>query len=137
MTSIPSISQYMTLAPKTIAYDQTLEEASEYMRKLHVRHLPVTKGGRPIGIVSDRDISLLLSFRDLGTLSMKVENALTPNPYFTTPNASLGKVAEHMANEKFGCVLVMEQNRLVGIFTTIDALKALADVFRFTNSIQP
>lgn len=115
MNTLPSVGQYMTLAPKTIAYDQTLEEASEYMRKLHVRHLPVIKGGRPIGIVSDRDINLVLAIRDLEGLSMNVECVLTPNPFFTTPEASLGEVALHMADEKFGCVLVMDQARLVGI----------------------
>jgi len=120
----------MTLAPKTISYDQTLEEAGDYMRKLHLRHLPVTKGGRLIGMISDRDIQLMLAVQDLGALALRVETVFTPNPHFVNPETSIAEVANHMAQEKSGCVLVMDQNRLVGIFTTLDALKALADVFR-------
>ena len=130
MLPIPKISQYMTPAPKTIRADQTLEQASDYMRKLRVRHLPVTKLGKPVGMLSDRDISLAMNFANLDALSMKVESALTPDPFITSPNEPISKVAEHMVQNKYGCVLVMEQGLLVGIFTTVDAMRALADVFR-------
>lgn len=130
MNPLPTVGQYMTLAPKTISYDQTIEKASEYMRKLHVRHLPVAKGGRLIGTISDRDINLLLTFQDRKALTMTVESVLTPHPFFTTPDTSLDEIARRMVEEKCGCVLVMELSRLVGIFTAGDALKALADVYR-------
>jgi acetoin utilization protein AcuB len=131
---IPNIRQYMTPTPKTIAYDQTLEVAGEYMRKLHLRHLPVTRGGRPIGIVTDRDIRLILSVPSLGVLSTKVEAALTASPCFVSPDTSLTEAASHMVESRFGCVLVMDQNRLVGIFTATDALRALSDTFRRLSS---
>ncbi len=130
MMPIPKISQYMTPAPKTIDADETLEKAGEYMRKLRVRHLPVTKNGKPIGMLSNRDISLAVSIANLDGLSMKVERFLTPNPYLTSPEEPINTVAEHMLEEKYGCVLVMEHGLLVGIFTTIDALRAIADIFR-------
>jgi CBS domain-containing protein len=125
----------MTLAPKTIAYDQTLAEASEYMRKLHVRYLPVTRAGRPVGIVSDRDIRLILSISKAGGLSTKVGAALTANPCFVSPETTLAVVLRHMVDAQFGCVLVMDQNRPVGIFTPMDALRALSDFFRQSDSL--
>ncbi len=139
MKDIPRISEYMTPAPRTIDVDQTMEQASDYMRKLHVRHLPVLKGGQPIGIVTDRDINLARAFANHAPLNMKVEAALTPNPYITSPLEMVSVVVEQMVNEKFGCVLVMEYDKLVGIFTTIDALRALSDIFRelAPNAVDP
>jgi len=130
MRPIPILRQYMTLAPKTIGSDQTLEQAAEYMRKLHVRHLPVIKGGKPIGIVTDRDIFLVLSFQNPNSRSMKVETALTPNPFIVGPDASLVDVVDQMVDQKYGSVLIMDEGKLTGIFTALDALRALSDVFR-------
>lgn len=129
MQEVP-ISRYMTLTPKTINHDQTLEQAAEYMRKLHVRHLPVTKHGHLLGVVSDRDIKLMFAFRELGALNTPIETVVTPNPYVVESTTLLSEVAQHMADEKYGCVLVMEDSRLIGIFTAVDALRALSDVFR-------
>lgn len=100
------------------------------MRKLHVRHLPVVRAGRPVGVVTDRDMFLVLTFNTLRALSMKVEAALTPDPFFTGPDASIAEVALQMVDRKYGSVLVMENGKLIGIFTSLDALRALADVFR-------
>ena len=124
------ISNYMTLAPKVINHDKTLLEASEYMRKLHVRHLPVQKAGKIVGIVSDRDIKLALTLKDQSALGDKVEVALTPNPFFVEPRARVSDVCRIMADDKYGCILVLERGQLVGIFTVVDALRALVDVFR-------
>jgi acetoin utilization protein AcuB len=125
-----TVQKYMTMAPKTIGFDQSLETASEYMRKLHVRHLPVLKGGQLIGIVSERDIQLVLTFATKDALSLSVEEALTPDPYFTTVDAPLADVAGVMASKKYGCALVMDGKHVVGIFTAVDALKALSSVLQ-------
>lgn len=130
------IRKYMTLAPKVIGYDQTLGQASDYMRKLHVHHLPVSKAGKLIGVVSDRDINLALYFRSQDALQMTVSETLTEKPFFATSDMSVQEVAAQMISERYGCVLVMEHGRLVGIFTCIDALKALADSFK-THAQKP
>lgn len=130
MKSMPTIQKFMSFVPKTIGFDQSLEQASEFMRKLHVRHLPVLKGGKLVGIVTDRDINLVLTFKDVDALTMKVEEALTPDPYFTTPDAPLDEVAAYMAEKKYGCALVMDNGKLVGIFTVVDALRALSELLK-------
>lgn len=118
----------MTYTPKSIGFDQTLSQASEFMRKLHLRHLPVLKGGELVGILTDRDIKLAMSFKDVDSNSMTVEEALTPDPYFTSPTAPLNEVVANMAEHKYGCALVVDHGKLVGIFTETDAYKALAEL---------
>jgi acetoin utilization protein AcuB len=128
MKSIPAVQKYMTFVPKSIGHDQTLAQANEFMKKLHIRHLPVLKGGEIVGILSDRDIKFISSFKDIDPNTLKVEDAYTSNPYITKPDAPLNEVAAMMAERKYGCALVVDNGRLVGIFTEIDAYKALSEL---------
>lgn len=128
MKAIPKIQKYMTYVPKSIGYDQTLAQASDFMRKLHIRHLPVLKGGQIVGVLSDRDIKFIASFKDVDLETLKVEEACTAEPYCTTPNAPIDEVAAVMAEKKYGCALVVDNSKLVGIFTEVDAYKALSDL---------
>jgi CBS domain-containing protein len=48
---------YMTKAPITIYFDESLEKAIQIMKEKNIRHLPVVnKEGKLIGMISSRDI---------------------------------------------------------------------------------
>jgi len=53
------VSDYMTHDPKTIEAGKRAAEAAAIMIKHHVRHIPVTEGGRVIGFLSARDLLAL------------------------------------------------------------------------------
>jgi acetoin utilization protein AcuB len=124
------IRDYMTPTPKTIGFDQPLEAASVSMRKLNVRHLPVLKAGKLVGIVSERDVNLLLTFASQDALKLPVEEAMSTDPYITSADRPLSEVAKTMAEKKFGSALVMDGEKVIGIFTAIDALNALSYVLQ-------
>jgi len=128
MKAIPSISKYMTMLPHTIGADQTLEKASHMMNEFRVRHLPVLEAGELVGILSERDIHLVESFKDVDPKKVTVAEAYTPEPYITSPASSLADVCEQMATKKYGCALVCDNKKLVGIFTWVDALSALNEL---------
>lgn len=46
------VEDIMTPEPRTIAEDQTLEGVVDVMERHHVKRLPVTRGGRVVGIIS-------------------------------------------------------------------------------------
>ncbi|NCN95286.1 MAG: CBS domain-containing protein [Bdellovibrionales bacterium] len=128
MKAIPNISKYMTELPHTIGSEQTLSKASTMMREYNVRHLPVLHGGKLMGILSDRDIKLVETFKDVDPEKVLVEEAYSPDPYVASPTSLLSEVCEQMASKKYGCALVVDNHKLVGIFTWIDALKALSSL---------
>lgn len=128
MKAIPTVQKYMTYLPHSIGDEQTIEKAEQMMRTYKVRHLPVLHGGKIVGILTDRDIKLVSSFRDVDVQKMKVSEAFTPEPYITSPKSLLSEVAAQMAEKKFGCAIVADNNELVGIFTEVDAMKALSDL---------
>jgi CBS domain-containing protein len=50
------IAHWMSPAPRTIEPTAALEEARDVMDQAHIRHLPVTEGGRLVGMLSMRDL---------------------------------------------------------------------------------
>jgi acetoin utilization protein AcuB len=124
----PTIHDYMTASPLTIGVDQTLAQAHLMMRSHGIRHLPVLSGGKLEGILSDRDISLVEALRDVDPAKVKVEEAMTPILYTVSPDAALEEVAARMAEHKYGSALVVKDGKVVGVFTAVDALRALSEL---------
>jgi acetoin utilization protein AcuB len=120
------IRQYMSLAPHTIGKDQTLETASALMREHRVRHLPVLDGGRLLGILSQRDVLMLETLADVLPSEVTVEEAMTPEPFTVEADTALADVVRVMSAHRYGAALVADRGRVVGIFTTVDALDVLS-----------
>jgi acetoin utilization protein AcuB len=115
----------MTPAPFTIGKDQSLTTAFRLMREHHIRHLPVLEEGKLVGLVSIGDLRLMETLQDVRDDDVTVEEAMSQDPFAVGPATSLKKVAETMVAKKYGSAVVVENNKVVGVFTTIDALRAL------------
>lgn len=128
MKAIPTIQRYMTTAPHTIGASQTLTTASEMMREQGIRHLPVLQDKKLVGIVSERDVALISSLAGVDPGKVLVEDAMTQDVLSVAPDAPLDEVATMMAERKAGSVVIEQNGHVVGIFTTVDAMTALADL---------
>lgn len=123
----PAIRRYMTPTPHCIGHDQPLALAQERMRTFGVRHLPVLDGGKLAGLLSQRDALFIETLRDVDPAQVPVEEAMSTDVYVVSPDAAVAEVASEMIARKCGCAVVTEGTHIVGIFTTIDALRALID----------
>ena len=121
-----TIRDVMTESPHTIGKAQTLDKASHVMREQGIRHLPVLDGGELLGILSNRDVYLIETLQDVDPERVTVEEAMSAEPYAVAPDAPLRDVVAEMAEHKYGAAVVMEGRKVIGIFTTIDALRVLA-----------
>jgi CBS domain-containing protein len=50
------VSDYMTPAPEVLRPDSELADATHRMLELGIRHLPIVRGGRLVGVLSIRDL---------------------------------------------------------------------------------
>lgn len=126
----PTVQHYMTTAPHSIGVDQPLSRAHSMMREHHIRHLPVLSGGRLVGVLSERDLHLLETLAGVDPQQVAVEEAMSTVVYAVPPDTPLDEVAAEMAEHRYGCVVVMDRERLAGVFTTIDLARALVSVLR-------
>lgn len=115
----------MTSAPCTVETSVSLAQAHVLMRQHRCRHLPVLRQGALVGIVSERDLYLVETLAGANENLDQVADAMTPYVYTTTPDAKLRDVARVMAAEKYGCAVVLEGQKVVGVFTATDAFRHL------------
>jgi len=95
------------------------------MRDKHVRHLPVLDGGRVVGILSQRDVLIIESLPGVNPDEVQVEEAMVQDVFMVRPDTPVGEAIETMIGRKLGSAIVTEDERVLGVFTTIDALRAL------------
>jgi acetoin utilization protein AcuB len=124
------VSRYMTPSPHSIGAEQSLSRARIVMLEHGIRHLPVLHGGELVGIVSDRDLHLVESLDGVDPRLVTVSDAMSQETYVVTADAPLAEVARRMAEKKYGSAIVLKDGKVVGIFTTVDACRALADRLR-------
>ena len=115
----------MTPGPITIARNRSLTAARHLMLDEGVRHLPVLEGGRVVGLLSERDLLLIESLPGVNPTDVRVDEAMVEDVFTVPPDAPVGAVAETMGARKLGSAIVVEDGQVVGVFTTIDALRAL------------
>lgn len=128
---MPMLARYMTRNPQTIARSATMAEAHHVMRQHQIRHLPVVDGARVVGIVSMHDLHLLETLPGVSPDEVAVEDAMSSDVYIASARDELPDVVDRMASAKIGSAVVLDADGgLVGIFTTIDALHALAEILR-------
>jgi acetoin utilization protein AcuB len=125
---IPTIQKYMTTTPHSIGVEQTLSVAHTMMREHKIRHLPVLHGGKLLGILTERDLRLVESLAGVDPTKVKVEDAMSTVVYSVSPETPLDEVVGTMGEHKYGSAVVMQNEKVVGIFTTVDVCRALAEL---------
>jgi len=119
------IKNFMTRSPHAIGHDQSLKLANERMHHYGLRQLPVLDGGVLVGVLSERDIALIAAISPHQVEHTSVEDAMSTEPYAVEPNTDAEVVTAHMAEHKHGCAVVMEGHKVIGVFTSNDALSLL------------
>ena len=122
-----TLERYMTRHPHTIRIDEKLDTARKLMTSLGVRHLPVLEAGKLVGVVSDRDLKSA-STSETASKKKLVSDVFIEEPFSIDIDTSLFVVARTMADKKIGSAIVLEDGKVAGIFTAVDACRALAEV---------
>jgi CBS domain-containing protein len=123
----------MTKVPVTIPSDLSLADALERMREHEIRHLPVLDADRLAGIVSERDLAIVGGAPGVKPHKMTIGEAMrgpgfaqmSDHPFTCAPQDLLKSVTQTMLEHKFGSVVVIVDDAVVGMYTTTDALREL------------
>ena len=127
------VRDFMTVAPLSVSPHTPVDEARALMQQHHIRHLPVLKGGRLVGMVSDRDVRLVLpspatslSVYEIKYLltRLRVGEIMTYFPVTIGPERSMAAAVKRMLAYKIEAFPVVENDKLVGILTRTNLLQA-------------
>ncbi len=134
------VKDLMTREVLTLAPNTTVREAAEILSTEHVSGAPVVRHGAVIGMISSVDLLEFIAGlpadpeavsggMDHGILDdHTVEEAMTRGPIKTIAlDAPASTAAEMMMAEGIHRLPVLDNNQLVGIISTTDLVKALAD----------
>jgi acetoin utilization protein AcuB len=123
----------------TVQQGDTVEQAQTLMAVKNIRHLPVLEGRKLVGILSERDIrGVLIPHRISGTSkngnafylsrNVKVEEAMTGDPLWVSPDSDIEEAARLLVNNKIGCLPVVDGGTVVGIITDTDILQVFSQI---------
>ena len=104
-------------------------EVFNLMKSKKVRHIPVVEKGEAVGVISDRDVQFINHAGD--AFQLKASDVMTTEPYSVDSLTSIPHVINVMDQKKINSVLIHDENhKIVGIFTSTDALQILADHYK-------
>lgn len=126
MTERPLLD-HITLSAVAIEDDRSIATARSLMAEHGIRHLPVLKGGAVVGEISERDLMVYDRGAPDRAARTPVGHIMVEEPYVVAPDASLAQVAREMMRRKIGSAIVVDRGKLIGMFTTTDALRALVE----------
>ena len=140
MSAQMEVRDLMTTDVVTLTEDETLAHAQRCMARGRIRHLPVVRDGRLVGLVTHRDL-LAASFSIFAEVeaseqrrvftTVRVVEAMHRDVVTVSPGLAVSKAARILLENKYGCLpVVNEQNDLLGIVTE-------ADFLRLTVSLLP
>ncbi|MEO8288236.1 MAG: CBS domain-containing protein [Chloroflexota bacterium] len=110
----------MTKNPETATPGTTVADVARMMRDLDVGIVPVVNGDKLLGVITDRDITIRFTAEGLDPAGTSVDAFVSPNPVVVSPNDSVEKVRELMADKQIRRVLVTEGDNLVGVISIGD-----------------
>ena len=128
--TIPEVmtaADVMTAAPHTCSSFSTVLEAVMIFREQDCGAVPILTDGKPVAILTDRDVSLALSeFADL--VNRPVSDIMSLGIVAVTPDDSLERVCEVLRSQAVRRVLVVDADgQLLGIIGWADMAPILSE----------
>lgn len=127
--TMPQIRSVMTPFPYFVDPAEPVSQVRRLLLHHGIRHLPVVSEGRPLGVVTERDIESALYGMETGRdpEALAVGELGVPPAYVVGMGERLDRVLSEMARRHVDAALVVRDEKLAGIFTTTDACRHFAE----------
>jgi CBS domain-containing protein len=112
----------------TATYDQSVIDVARCMRDRQVGTVIVVDDHRPVGIVTDRDLTVRVLAAGLDPTGTRVSEVMTPSPTTVREDATVVAAVGSMRSGRFRRLPVVGQNgHLLGVVALDDVLLRVAE----------
>ena len=109
----------------TIESVKKAHDAAIILKEKEISFLVVVKEGKPIGIVSERDIVRKIVAENNDAQTTQLETIMSKNFKWVEPNASIESSVQKMLNNNIRRLVVLENENLAGVITQTDLTEFL------------
>jgi CBS domain-containing protein len=124
MSGILLVRDIMARNVKTVRVDDTALEAVTKMNKFHIGSVIVTNNGRPIGIITERNILQRIVEPRLDPAVVAVKDIMSSPLVSVDANAAVEEAAQIMARRRIKKLPVVEKDKLIGVVSTSDIVRS-------------
>ncbi len=123
-----TVGEAMTHDPRTCSPQSSLVEVSLIFRDADCGLVPVTEEGRPLGVVTDRDLALEVAHRDGLLTDVAANDVMSCEVETITPDQPLEKALHRLGQEGIRRLLVVDSDdRLVGVLSWADLIPHVSE----------
>ncbi len=122
------VADVMSKKPITLPESATAKQVASSMSGNDVGSVIITKEGRPVGIITERDLVERLLARGLNPDTTLSKNIMSSPLSVIDPKAEVMEAARKMAKLKMRRLVVMSRGEMVGILTSRDILSTAPEL---------
>jgi CBS domain-containing protein len=124
--------EIMMGSPVTLKPEDSLDLANDVIALGRIRHIPVVKDGRLVGVITERDLIGAAASKIFGLKqasksallkTVKIKDVMKKRVITVAPDTPIKDAVHLMADKKIGCVPVVSDGVVIGLVTTTDVLR--------------
>ena len=120
MAGIVLVRDVMSKDVKVVRPDTSVKEVVATMNKFNIGSIIVVQAGRPVGIITERDILRRIVEPCLAPEILSARQVMTSPVVSISKTVSIDEAAKIMAKKKIKKLPVMEKEKIVGMLTLTD-----------------
>ena len=123
-----NVSEIMTVKIETIGLEDTAQTAAKKMKEKNVSSLVVMDvNNQAVGIVTERDLVSQVCYHEVSSKEYIIRHVMSSPVATIDPDSTVETAASLMQENKVKHLVVVDENKTVGIITTSNFIKYLND----------
>ena len=124
MSGIMIVRDIMARNVKTVRTDDTVLDAVRKMIKFSIGSVIVISAGRPVGIITERNILERIVEPRLDAGAVRVKDVMSSPVISVGSNTAIDEAAKIMSDKSIKTLPVVEREKVIGVVTSSDIVKA-------------
>ena len=120
----------------TIDINETANNAANQMKENDISFLVIMKNGKPAGVVSERDFVQKLCINNQNSSDVKISDIMSYKFRWVNPTTKIEDAIQKMLNNNIRRLLVLDDEKLVGVITQTDLASYLREKLMIDGTIK-